>query len=157
MAAAATERAERQAQFEVELSETATTRDEFKRRFSDAESALAAARNHHATAVTDLNRLTQREAELTSQLTQVEAALREEEQQHASAVTAAVTERAERQAQFEAELAQMAEARDEFKRRFSEPETSLAAARHDHAAAATEVERLTQREAEVTSHLATVE
>jgi PAS domain S-box-containing protein len=154
MSAAATERAERQAQFDAELSQTAATRDEFQRRFSDAETALAAARHDHAAAATEVDRLTQREAELTAQVTQSETAFREAEQTHAVAMTAAATERAERQAQFDAELSQTAATRDEFKRRFSDAETAVAAARHDHAAAATEVERLTQRGAVLTSQLA---
>ena len=204
MRAAATERAEREAQFETELSETAAARDEFKRRFSDAETALASTRRDHAAAATEVERLTQREAALASQVAQVEVVLREAQQQHASAMTVAATERAERQTQFEAELAQMAAARDDFrtrlheaeiaardaehrhasamaaaaterverqmqfeaelaqtagarddfKHRWSNAETALATARHDHAGAATEVERLTQREAELRSQLA---
>jgi PAS domain S-box-containing protein len=155
MMVAATEHAERQAQFEIELSQTAATRDEFKQRFSDAETALAAARQDHAAAAHEVGRLTQREADLTAQLTHAEAAFREAEQQHESAMTAAATERADRQAQFELELSQTAATRDEFKRRFSDAETALAGARHDHAAAATEAERLTRREAELTSELST--
>jgi len=154
MTAAATERAERQAQFDAELSQTAVARDEFKRRFAEAETELAAAQNDHAAAATEVGRLTQRETELTSQLAKVEISLRETEHKHTVAMTAAATERAERQAQFDAELSQTAETRDQFKRRFSEAETALAAARNDLAAAATDVERLTQREAELTSQLA---
>src|SRR4029453_6069945 len=111
--AAAREHPERQAQFEIELSQTAASRDEFKRRFSDTETALAAARHDHATAATHVERLTHREAELTSQLSQNEAALRQAEQQHASAMTAAATEHAEREAQFDAELSETAGTRDE--------------------------------------------
>jgi PAS domain S-box-containing protein len=93
------------------------------------------------------------ETTLTSQLAQLEAALRDAEQQHTAAMAAAATERAERQAQFELELSQTAAARDEFKHRFNDADTALAASRRDHAAAASEVERLTAREAALTSQL----
>ena len=63
-------------------------------------------------------------------------------------MTTAATTLAERQAQFEVELSQTAAARDDFKRQVNVTETSLAAARHDHAAAATQVEQLARREAE---------
>ena len=126
------------------------------------------ARHDHATAATEVERLAQREAELASQLAkaaatradveqrlaQVEAARREAERQHASAMTTATTALAERQAQFEVELSQTAAARDDFKRQVNAAETALAEARHDHATAATEVERLTRREAELTAQLA---
>src|SRR5262249_34952410 len=118
MTATATERTERQAQFESKLSQTAATRDEFKRRLNDTETALTVAQRDHTAAATEVERLTQREAELTSQLAEgaairrdveqrlahVEVSLREAKELHASAMTAAATERAARQAQFEREL-----------------------------------------------------
>ena len=158
--AAEAKAAEREAEFTRLIDHERATRADVEQRLAQVDAALHEAKQQHAAAATEVERLTHREAELTSHLAEaakirsaLERQLTEAEQQHASAMAAAA-ERAEREAQFDAELAQTAEARDQFKRRFNEAETALAAARHDHAAAATEVDRLTQREAELTSHLA---
>jgi hypothetical protein len=159
--AAEAKAAEREAEFTRLIDHERATRADVEQRLAQVDAALHEAKQQHAAAATEVERLTHREAELTSHLAEaakirsaLERQLIEAEQQHASAMAAAAAERAEREAQFDAELAQTAEARDQFKRRFNEAETALAAARHDHAAAATEVDRLTQREAELTSHLA---
>ena len=76
MTTAATALAERQAQFEVELSQTAAARDDFKRQVNVAETALAEARHDHATAATEVERLARREAELTAQLAEAAATRR---------------------------------------------------------------------------------
>jgi chromosome segregation ATPase len=59
--------AEREEQFATELSTVTATRDGLEQQLSDAESALGAARQRAALAATDVERLTRREAELTSQ------------------------------------------------------------------------------------------
>ena len=59
--------AEREAQFATELSTITATRDGLEQQLSDAESALGAARQRNALAAADVERLTRREAELTSQ------------------------------------------------------------------------------------------
>jgi chromosome segregation ATPase len=118
MRAAATTLTEHQAEFEIELSRTAAARDDFKRQVHVAETALAEARHDHATAATEVGRLAQREAELTSQLAEAAATRRslegqlvDAERQHLSAMTTAATTLAEREAQFEVELSQRAAAR----------------------------------------------
>jgi chromosome segregation ATPase len=112
MTAAATEQAERQTQFEIELSQLAATRDELRRRVTDADTALAAAQRDHAAALTRIERLTQREAELTSQLAEASTLQSTLERQ----LTNAATERAECQAQFDAQLAEAAEAQNTLSR-----------------------------------------
>src|SRR4030095_1951140 len=169
MTAAATERTERQTQFETELAQMAAARDDFKTRLSEVEVALREAERQHASAMTAAateraERQTQFETELAqmetarddfkTRLRETEVALREAEQQHASAMTAAATERAQRQVEFETELAQIASVRDNFKTRLSGAEGAARDAEHQHAlamtAAATErAERHAQFEAEL--------
>jgi chromosome segregation ATPase len=134
----------------------------------DLEAALNEARQTLTSNAATVERLTARETELEGlihqeragradveqQLAQVEAARREAERQHASAMTTAATTLAERQAQFEVELSQTTAARDDFKRQLNAAETALLAARHDRAAAATDVERLARHADELTSQLA---
>src|SRR4030095_13557136 len=79
-------------------------------------------------------------------LPQVEAAVLEANQQHASAMTVAA-EQAERQAQFDAELAKAADARNTLGRDARELQAALDHARQTLQAHATEVERLTHRAA----------
>jgi chromosome segregation ATPase len=159
---------EREAELTSRLAEAAATQRSLEGQLADAAAAMTgtderAARDRRAAAQqaaereAELEGLIQQEratrADVEQQLAQVEAARREAERQHASAMTTAATTLAERQAQFEVDLSQMAAARDDFKRQVNVAETALLAARHDHATAATEVERLTQREAQLAALL----
>jgi chromosome segregation ATPase len=164
LSAAAGDLAERQARFDRELSQTVADRDHVSQRLRDAELSL--------------DRLTQREADLTSRLTAVEAArdgldlqlaeatnaitdadaaLRDAEQRHEAALSAAASDLAERQARFDRELSQTVGDRDHLSQRLRAAELALDNARHDHQAAAADVERLTQFEADLTSRLADVQ
>jgi hypothetical protein len=161
--------ARREAELTSQLAEAAATRRDLEAQVIDARTALTeaderatrdrlAAARHAAEREAALEGLIRQEraarADVEQQLAQVEAARREVDLQHLSAMTTAATTLAEREAQFEVELSQTAAARDDFKRQVHVAETALAEARHDHAAAATEVERLAQREAELASQLA---
>ena len=64
--------AERQAEFDHELSQTVTDRDRLTRRLSEIEGAHAQAVADHRSATADVARLTQREGELTAQLADVQ-------------------------------------------------------------------------------------
>ena len=150
MTAAATEQAECQTQFEIELSQLAATRDELRRRVTDADTALAAAQRDHAAALTRIERLTQREAALTSQLAEASTLQSTLERQ----LTDAATERAECQAQFDAQLAEAAEAHNTLSGEARELTAALDEARQTIQARAIDVERLTRSEAELTSQLA---
>jgi len=168
---AATRAAERELELDGLIDQERTARADIEQRLAQVEAALREAEQQHASAVTaattEVKRLTQREADLTSQLAEAVAIRSTLERQLTDTSTAlkdagdgvsrdrlaAETRIAERQAQFELELSQTAATRDEFKQRFSDAETALASARHDHAAAANEVQRLAQREAELTSQL----
>ena len=106
-------------------SQTAGDRDRLSQQLHDTDAALDQARQDHRAAAADIERLTEREAELTSQLADVqsdrntlecqlaeakkaiadaESALRDAQQRHDAALAAAATELAERQAQFDREL-----------------------------------------------------
>ena len=136
MTTAATTLAERQAQFEVELSQTAAARDDFKRQVNVAETALAEARHDHATAAIEAERLTRREAELTSQLAETEATRRSLEGQLAEAATAmkeaderATQERitaTRHQADVESRLAQEITNREALEREVAEVRSAAA-------------------------------
>jgi len=160
---------QREAELTSQLAEAAAIRSTLERQLADATDALkdatdSASRNRLTAATKAAERELEFEgvirheratrADVEQRLADVETALRAAEQQHASAMTAAATERAEGQTQFEIELSQMAATRDEFKRRVSDVETALAAAQRDHAATVTRLERLTQRETELSSRLA---
>ena len=73
MAIAATALAERQAQFETELSQTAATRDDLRQQLSDVEATLDGPCQTLASHAAEIERLAQREAELTSMLTEAAA------------------------------------------------------------------------------------
>ena len=178
LSAAAGDLAERQARFDRELSQTVADRDHVSQRLRDAELALANVRHDHQTAAADVERLTQREADLTSRLADVQAtrdaldlqlaearnaiadadaALRDAEQRHKAALSAAASDLAKRQARFDREMSQTVADRDHVSQRLSAAEIALANVRHDHQTAAADVERLTQLEADLTSRLADVQ
>jgi PAS domain-containing protein len=120
------------------LSQTAAARDDFKRQVNVAEAALAAARHDHAAAVTEVERLTGRGAELTAQLAEAEATERSLEGQLADAATAmkeadqrATQERitaTKHQADIESRLAQEITNREALEREVAEVRSAAAAA-----------------------------
>jgi predicted nucleic acid-binding Zn-ribbon protein len=138
MAAAATQLAERQAQFDAELASIATTRDRLEQQLRGvearltqetesrrslehaitelrAEAAAAERRFSEETASIAENTRAERarlEDEMSRQRHDHEIQLADEQQQHRSAMAAAATQLAERQAQFEAELASITTTRD---------------------------------------------
>ncbi len=74
LAAAAGELAEQRAQLDRELSLMSVECDKFRERLNEAELALKQSRHEHNSAAADVARLTQRETDLSAQLTQVESA-----------------------------------------------------------------------------------
>jgi chromosome segregation ATPase len=171
--------ADRQAQFEAELAQAADTRNALSREARELKAALDQARQTLHARAADVERLTQREADLTSQLAEHEAevhaqleqevekrrnaeaelarvktALENVEKPHSSVAAVANALLAKRQAQFDAEMAEAAEARNTFGRRAIELEAALDRAQQTLQAHAADVERLTRREGELTSQLA---
>ena len=74
LAAAAGELAEQRAQLDRELSRTAVECDNLRARLNEAEFALKQSRHEHESSAADVARLTQRETDLSAQLTHVEGA-----------------------------------------------------------------------------------
>ena len=74
LAAAAGELAEQRAQLDRELSRTAVECDNLKERLNEAQFALNQSRHEHESAAADVARLTQRDADLSAQLANVEGA-----------------------------------------------------------------------------------
>ena len=168
--AAAIERlTQREAELTSQLADAATTRDTLERQLADVHAAMREA-DERATSerVATAARAAAREAELDGLLGQeraaranlehtlsdVEDARREAEQQHTSAMAAAAVALAESRRQLETARSETTAARESFERQLDEAQVATEAARHDHASVAADVERLTQREAELASQLA---
>ena len=157
LAAAATELAERQAQFDRELTEIAADRDRLALQLSDTDGALEQARQDHRAAAADVKRLKRREADLRSQLADAEAARQETQQQHEVALAAAATELAQRQAGFDHELSESTSERDRLRHRLDDTSADLGDVCRAYEFASADIDCLTQREAELTSQLADAE
>ena len=205
-AAAAEQLAEYQARSDRELSQAAADRDRLTERVREIEGALSQAQADHHSATGDVARLTQREADLSTQLASVAARLAESEaarqtveddlaeaidnatareadldglikgereartdlertfaeaeaawgeahEEYETALGAAAHALAEHRARFDRELSQTAADRDRLTGHVRDVEGALARARADHDSATSEVARLTQREADLTSQL----
>jgi DNA repair exonuclease SbcCD ATPase subunit len=206
LAAAADALAERQARFDRALSETTNERDRLARQLDDTDLALDRARQDYQSAAADVERLTRREADLTSQLAAVQSsrdalerqvvetthaideataretslvwqleqarvrqdaleqaiadatsALRDAEQRHEEALATAAAELAARDEHFGRQLSQTQADRDRLSRQFDETDAALNHTRKDYQSAIADVERLTRREADLTSQLADIQ
>ena len=130
LAAAAGELAEQRAQLDRELSRTAVECDNLKERLNEAQFALNQSRHEHESAAADVARLTQRDADLSAQLANVEGArnivdgklsdaLREiaEAKEHAARERAAAKKR---RADLELTIVQETDAREILERTLKE-------------------------------------
>jgi predicted nucleic acid-binding Zn-ribbon protein len=161
---------EQQARFDRELTQAAADCDRLAHQLTETDAALEQARRDHRAAAADVERLREREAELTSQCATVQAAvdaleqavatgetaLRAAQERHDAALAAAANELAERQAHFDRELTQTSADRDRLARQLTETDAALEQSRHERQAAAADVDRLTAREADLTSRLTEV-
>jgi chromosome segregation ATPase len=133
LAAAAADLTEHQTRFDRELSQVTAERDHFTAQLSDAWSALEQARQDYTQAAGDVERLTRREAELTSEIAGVQAeraaleqdladttlAMNDAQLRHEVALAAAATELAEHQARFDREVSQAAADRETLEQALS--------------------------------------
>ena len=151
------------------LTEATATGNALERRLAEIETALEAANQRassHQPAAAEqagerqaaLQAQLEQEAEkrrnLEEELAHAKKAHENAEKQRSSVMTAATALWAERQAQFDAELATASDARNTLSREARELEAALDQARQTIQADAATVERLTQREAALTSQLA---
>jgi hypothetical protein len=157
------------------LTEAAGALEDAQRRHASALADAAAQTREleHARALTaDLaERAAQREAELVEQsqherarraaleqaVADADVTLRETRQRHDAALAAAAGELSEHRAQFDRQLSGTAGERDKLRQRLDEAEFALNQLRCDYESAASDMTRLTQREADLTAQLAHVE
>jgi nitrogen-specific signal transduction histidine kinase len=139
------------AEFEVVLSQTVAVRDDLKRQLSAAETALSAARHDHAAAATEVERLTRREAELTShleeatvtrrglerQLVDAATAMKEADERAARDQVAAAQKAAEREVELEGLIGQERGARADVEQQLAQVEAARRQAERQHASAMT--------------------
>jgi chromosome segregation ATPase len=161
----------REAELSTTLADARTDHTNLERRLAATEAAFKEA-DERATRerLAVARKAAAREAELEGQirqerdargdleraLTEAGTARAEAQQRHDAALAAAALDLAEHQGRFERELSQTAAARDRLGERVSEIEGILEQVRTDHRSATSEVERLSHREAELSSRLAGV-
>ena len=143
---AANELAERQAQFDAELSQIQAERDRLGQRVRDTEVALDLMHRDYESAAADVVRLTQREADIRAQLTDIQTA-RDTLERELGDARNAIQHANEREAQLGEELRQERETRAALERTIADAEAALrdAQQRHDTATAAAAHEFAEQR------------
>jgi len=167
IADAGTALAARQAQLGRERAEAEAKRDDLTAQLGEVEEARDRARREHQSAVADITRLKDREAELDEQVRQAGVAraalekeiadahfaLRDEQQRHDAALAMAASQLAERQAQFDRERAEAEATRGGLSTQLREVEEARDLARREHQSVVADVTRLTEREAELEGRL----
>jgi len=161
LAMAASQLAERQAQFDRERAEAEATRGGLSTQLREVEEARDLARREHQSVVADVTRLTEREAELEGRL-KVErvtrdvieqdaagaaAAFRDEQERHHAALATAAAELAERRAHFEGERARAEAERAVLTAQLREMEEARDQARREHQSVASDLARVTEHAA----------
>lgn len=158
----------RESELSFLLAEATATHSTLKGQLADAETALEAANERTARErLTAAEQVAKRQTEFQTQLEQevekrqsVEETLAravtagdDAEERHASAMTTAAALLAERQTQFDAELTAAVAARNTLAHQARDLQAALGWARQDLESNAAAIERLTRREAELTSML----
>jgi hypothetical protein len=136
---------------ELRLTEAAGRLEEAEERFARQQES-AGRREAQLEELVRTERATR--ADVEQNLSHSEAALRELEDRHASAMIDAAATLAESHALFDADLTEAVTARTVLEQRAQELGAALVAVQQDYASATADVERLKQREADVTSELA---
>src|SRR5262249_35708769 len=137
--------------------EAASERARLADHVSETTAALERARQDHESAAADVERLTQREADLNAQLADLQAARHHERLQHDAAIAATTADLANRQNRFERELTEAAAKHARLVEQLHETSTALDRTRQDHESAVAHIDRLTQRVTDLTSQVADVE
>jgi len=143
---AANQLAERQAQFDAELSQVVAERDRLGQRVRDTEVALDLMHHDYESAAADVVRLTQREAEVSAQLTDTQA-VRDTLERELGDARNAIQHASERETQLGQEIRQQHETRAALELTIADAEAALREAqqRHDTATAAAAHEFAEQR------------
>ena len=159
MAFAAEQLAERQLQYEVASTGTAARWEVVEEQLRAAAIEAEGARQSYASATAKIDRLSQRETELSSQLAVAAAKHDALEHQLADANTAVASTQARAEHEQRLAAAQLAERQREVQALTDAQlnlEAALCAARQDHDSSAVEIKRLGLREAELNSALADI-
>ena len=162
----------RESELSAQLADLAETRTDLERRLTATQAAF-----DDATARATRDRLAaskraaEREAELDGQIQRersaktaleravadAEGALTDAKQQHQDALVASAADLADRQRRFDRELTEGASERARLADQLSETASALDRARQDHESALADVDRLTQREADLREQLVEVQ
>ena len=145
---------QREADLTCELAEVKTARHTLELQLADAASAIRDASAREAELDGQITQERATRATLEQTIADADATLRDALQAHDVALTTAANELAARQARFDRELSQTAADRDRLTQRLSDAEVALDQELGDHQSTVANVERLTQREADLTGELA---
>jgi hypothetical protein len=157
LAESARETTERQAQFDRELTQTAAARDSLSAQLAEAVKTIACAGDRALNLEARIQDERATNATLDQALAAAEAVLLDARQRHESALAASAKELADRQAQFDREIAQTTAAHDSLAQRLIETEAALDQMRRERQSASADVDRLTEREADLNAQLANVQ
>jgi chromosome segregation ATPase len=147
----------READLNSRLATVQAARDGLDHQLADATRAIEQGLARQSELDGQLLRERQARAVLEQAVADAEVARREAQQRHDDALAAARDELAERQARFDAELSATAVERDRRGHRLAETEIALDHLRREHQSSTADVERLTQRETELSCLLAGLE
>ncbi len=165
--AASKKAASREAELDGHIQRERMARATVEQTLADLTGVLDQLRRDHQIATADRDRLTAREADLTSQLADLQdsrdcleqavadaaAVLRDAQQRHQSALAAAATEREQQRARFDGQLSDAATEREGLTRSLTERQSALDQANNNYQSAKADVERLTSRECDLVAEL----
>ena len=146
-----------EADMSVQVADLQNVRDDLGRQLIDASRTIEQAGQREAELVGQGEHERAMRATLEQAVADRDAELRETQQRHGAALAAAAGELAEQRAQLDRELSRTAVECDNLRERLNEAEFALNQSRHEHASAAADVARLTQRETDLSAQLAHVE
>ena len=145
---------QRNGELTSQLADVQSARHTLERQLAEASSAIGEAAAHKAELDEQIRQERATRDALEEKVAAAEVALRDAHQRHDAALATAATELAEHQAHFDGELSLAAAERDRLMKELTEAEVTLQQGRLDYQSVAADVERLTQREAELASQLA---
>jgi len=148
---------QREADLTAQLVDVQAIRQGLDAQLADAHTALQRSSAHQAALEKELQHGRAAHTALEQTIADGDAARRHERQQHEAALAAAAADLAERQSRFDRELTHAASERARLADHVSETAAALDRARQDHESAAADVERLKQREADLTAQLVDVQ
>jgi PAS domain S-box-containing protein len=148
--------AEREAELDSQIRRERDARVTLEQTLRDTTTALDRARRDHDSAISDIERLTQREADLAFQLTDVQTA-REALERELAGATSSLRRATARESDLAEQIEQERATRARLEQTIADTDAALSEARAQHHTAAGEIALLTSREADLGAQLADVE